>query len=307
MGRSTPPPPDFAIVGAARCGTTALYSYLATHPGIAMSRRKEPMFWNSDNASEWNGDAAEYAALWDHAPPGALRGEASADYLKSAVAISRLLAARPDVRLIAMVRNPARIAISTHANMRAYGLEDVADFETAWRLHERRLRGEALPRRLRAVELLHYRAFAQVGDQLERFFALVPANQRIVIVYDDFRSDPRREYRRTLELLGLADDGRAEFARVNATWAMRWAGLPFLPARLERRFGALYRAGRAAGHRIGLHPFAWLAKANRHAWRRKPLRPAFERELIAELLPQVEKVERLLGRDLAAWKTPAPR
>ena len=47
------PPPDFAIVGARKCGTTALYSYLATHPGIAMSARKEPCFWSRDLDAGW--------------------------------------------------------------------------------------------------------------------------------------------------------------------------------------------------------------------------------------------------------------
>jgi hypothetical protein len=37
------------------------------------------------------------------------------------------------------------------------------------------------------------------------------------------------------------------------------------------------------------------------------LRPAFEQELLTAFRPQVEKVERLLGRDLAAWKAPAFR
>src|SRR5687768_18118049 len=98
-------PPDFAIVGAPKCGTTALYTYLATHPGIAMSARKEPSFWSRDVDTSWRlKDRADYDAMWVDAPPGALRGEASPYYLQSRVAIPELLSARPDVRLIAMIR-----------------------------------------------------------------------------------------------------------------------------------------------------------------------------------------------------------
>ena len=63
--------------------------------------------------------------------------------------------------------------------------------------------GEALPRPSPAA-LLQYRAFAAIGDQLERFMARVPAAQRIVIVHDDFRADTRGEYLRALALLGLS-------------------------------------------------------------------------------------------------------
>jgi hypothetical protein len=141
------PPPEFAIVGAPRCGTTAMYRYLASHPGVAMSSQKEARFFSTDidtgkRASSW----AEYEALWDRAPPGALRGEATPDYIQSKVAIRALLAARPDAKLIAMVRNPVEIVASHHAQLHVDGIEDAADLETAWRLQERRKRGEALPR-----------------------------------------------------------------------------------------------------------------------------------------------------------------
>jgi hypothetical protein len=37
--------PNFLIIGAAKAGTTALYSYLKQHPQIYMSPEKEPHFF----------------------------------------------------------------------------------------------------------------------------------------------------------------------------------------------------------------------------------------------------------------------
>ena len=292
------PPPDFAIVGARKCGTTALYSYLATHPDIAMSARKEPCFWSRDLDAGWGiRDRAAYDAMWADAPPGALRGEASPVYLQSRVAIPELLAARPDVRLIAMIRNPVEMVVSRHANLLLDRDEDVADLETAWRLQERRLRGEVLPARCPWPEVFQYRTYASIGDHLERFMDLVPAEQRLVIVYDDFRADTRREYLRALALLGLADDGRTDFAPVREGHELYWQGLPDWQRRLSR-LTWLYRPARALAHAMGFSP----AAANRHPPRRRPLRPEFEQELADAFLPQVKKLERLLGRDFAAWK-----
>jgi hypothetical protein len=296
-------PPDFAVVGAPKCGTTALYTWLAAHPGIAMAARKEPCFWSRDIAT-WGRieDPAAYAALWHDARPGALRGEASPVYLQSRVAIPELLAARPDARLIAMIRNPVEMVASRHANLLVGYQEDVADLEAAWRLQARRAAGEALPPHCAEPALLQYRAFAAIGEQLDRFMAAVPAAQRMVIVHDDFRADPRAQYLRVLAFLGLADDGRTHFAAVHRNMRLRWVGLPKFQERLSRF--PLYRPARTLAHAIGLRPVALLHKANVRTTERKPLRPIFERELVDTFLPQVEKVERLLGRDLGGWKVP---
>ena len=37
--------PTFLIIGTMKCGTTSLYYYLAEHPDIGMSRRKEANFF----------------------------------------------------------------------------------------------------------------------------------------------------------------------------------------------------------------------------------------------------------------------
>ena len=40
--------PNFFIVGAPKCGTTALYEYLRPHPNIFMPKVKEPHFFATD-------------------------------------------------------------------------------------------------------------------------------------------------------------------------------------------------------------------------------------------------------------------
>ena len=40
--------PDFYIVGAPKCGTTAMYDYLRQHPQLFMPDRKEPLYFGSD-------------------------------------------------------------------------------------------------------------------------------------------------------------------------------------------------------------------------------------------------------------------
>ena len=161
--------PDFFIPGAPKCGTTALYRYLATHPAIAMSSRKEPGYWSPDLGRRDRVSGREaYLRLWEGAPEGALRGEATANYLRSAVAIPSILAERPDARFVVMLRNPSDMAVSLHSELVKTYHEDVGDFERAWRLQETRRQGLRIPPECVDPRLLDYAWGCALGDQVER-------------------------------------------------------------------------------------------------------------------------------------------
>ena len=58
--------PNFFIVGAPKCGTTALYTYLAEHPDVFMPTFKEPHYFSPDLRHEVNiCDEREYSGLFD--------------------------------------------------------------------------------------------------------------------------------------------------------------------------------------------------------------------------------------------------
>ena len=69
---------DFLIVGAQKCGTTALADQLARHDGVCFASRKEPHFF-SRAGDAWRERLPEYHALFDPRP-GQICGEASTTY-----------------------------------------------------------------------------------------------------------------------------------------------------------------------------------------------------------------------------------
>ena len=300
-------PPEFIIVGAAKCGTTALYTYLAGHPEVAMSSRKEPCFWSPDvpRAGPRLKAREDYDALWAGAAPGALRGEASTAYIESRVAVEAILMARPDARLIAMVRNPVEMAAARHAEMLNHYQEDVASFEVAWRLQDARRRGERLPPECAEPQTLQYAQVACIGDLLERFIDAAPEEQRLVILFDDLAADPAAVYLKTLRFLGLRDDGRREFVCVRGNRNLRSPQLAAVHRSIPSRLGPLYAPARAAARRLGISPSAIINRLNVQSGPRPPLRPTFEAELIEIFRPQVDKVAALLGRNLSHWSRPA--
>ncbi|MDY6937183.1 MAG: sulfotransferase [Cyanobacteriota bacterium] len=117
--------PNFLIIGVQKAGTSSIYHYLKQHPQVYMSPVKETNFFERDweNAGaeacsrKKNGiyTFAQYSQLFEDVTDEIAIGEASPNYLfhyeKSAQLIQKYL---PDVKLIAILRNPIDRAYSDY-------------------------------------------------------------------------------------------------------------------------------------------------------------------------------------------------
>jgi Sulfotransferase domain len=296
--------PNFFIVGAPKCGTTALYEYLRPHPNIYMSPVKEPHFFAKDLGGYPRiKTLEEYEALFAASSPQHLRvGEASVYYLRSLVAISNIHQFNPDAKIIAMFRNPVEMVHSLHSQLLYVAEENVPDFETAWRLQERRGRGLDLPPRSRGAFLLQYAEFARFGTQAERLLATFPHAQVKLILYDDFTASPQRVYDEVIQFLSLPHDGRTEFRRINENKRARVAWL----RRFYRKPPAVLRSAvRGLKQVVGSESVSRVARRllelNTTRERRPPLSPAFRAELAAGFRDEVTRLGQLADRDLSHW------
>jgi len=290
------PGPDFFIAGAPKCGTTSLWNYLRAHPGVFMPANKEPNYFCSDLPADLRVcTLAEYEALFSSAPPHALTGEASVFYLYSTVAIGQIMARNVNAKIIVMLRNPVEAARSMHAFRRNNHLEDVGDFERAWRLQESRLEGRNLPPRWPYPLLLQYGAQNSYAPQVRRLLAQVPREQCLFLLFEEFFADPSRQFARVLEFLGLPPDpARTAFPVVNQTVGVRSLRL----ARMLRQPAPALLALRHAAHAVGLHPMRALQRFNRVTAQRPPLRDSFRAQLEEYFSVDVAELEQLLGRRL---------
>ena len=101
--------PNLFLVGAPKCGTSALHDYLAGHPDAFMSTPKEPHHFCPDvNAPFAVRDEAAYRTLFKGAR-GRVVGESSATYLVSRVAAEKIYAASPDARIVALSEHHATV------------------------------------------------------------------------------------------------------------------------------------------------------------------------------------------------------
>ena len=296
--------PNFFIVGAPKCGTTALYEYLRPHPNIFMPEVKEPHFFAKDLGTYPRiSSDEEYAGLFAGARDQHLRvGEASVYYLRSSVAIPNIREFNPEAKIIAMFRNPVDMVASMHAQLLYWSEETVADFEEAWRLQERRRQGLDIPRRSRGAFLLQYMEVGRFGTQVQRLLATFPRSQVKLILYDDFAASPQAVYDDVIAFLEIPHDGRTEFPRINENKRVR---LPWLRNFYRKPPPPLRSAVRRIKQVIGSDPISSvkekIVSANTVWEGREPLAPTFRAELVETFRSEVELLSRQVGRDLSHW------
>lgn len=305
--------PDFFIVGAPRCGTTALCRYLAKHPAICFSRPKETHYFTRLGPA-WTPERLERDYLTPFFPDfhegHRLVGEGSVSYLYAPEALERILRVNPEARMLVLLRDPFQMLPSYHLRMLYLLAEDVEDFPTAWALQDARARGERVPRTCPDARLLLYREVVRFGAQVERLHRLVGRERSLVLLFDDFAADPLRVYRQTLDFLGVAYDGRTSFARKLPSRRYRYRLLQRLlysPPKAARatlgRVQLRAKQNRGRGHRSLLRR---LARWNTIAARPAALTPAFRAQLRSSLAEDIERLGALLGRDLSHWLADGP-
>ena len=294
--------PDFFIVGAPKCGTNALYSYLRDHPRVYMPELKEPHYFCGDFPGLAQvDDARSYEALFAQAAPDMLAGEASVWYLFSDVAVKEILQANPAAKIVVALRNPIDMAHSLHAQFVRLFKDHVTDFEAAWRLQEERRAGKRLPPYCPEARCLQYRDVCSFGQQLDRVQSLVPPEQLKVYIFEEFFGDVGRQYADLLEFLGLEPDGREVFGVANENRVVKnHALLRFLAAAASFLPGDLLWYRRVA-RALGISPLTLLSRYNAIAASRPALSPELRRMVADELADDVRLLERLLGRRMTPW------
>jgi hypothetical protein len=142
--------------------------------------------------------------------------------------------------------------------------------------------------------------YARYAEQLERWFAVFGRERVHVIVFDDFAADTPGEFRRVLEFLEVDPHYKPEsFAPRNVSHRQR----PLVRRLVDSRAGT-WLSHDLLGRVIGENNRARLALRFRHSRLNRRLAPredvpaAVKRQVEAALLPDVERLSQMLGRDM---------
>jgi hypothetical protein len=294
--------PDFFIIGAPKCGTTALTEYLSEHPAICFARTKETHFFADDFKRKDDNFAGYWRRNFSYFDPRRHRaiGEASGTYYISDVAVENILKQNPAAKFIYMVRDPVEMIHSLYYELR-FGNSENTSLEEGWDLQAARAQGRNIPPQCIEPTFLQYRAMGSLGRRLEALKKRILPGQLFVVVLDDLIVGPKKVYEDVLSFIGVPSDGREVFPQVNSNKVQRSRLLGYLTASLPLW---LHKGVREFKHLAGLShvPLNFLVRLNAKPARRPPLAEDFRKRLTREFEPEVRLLERQLGRDLSHWR-----
>lgn len=306
--------PDFLVIGAPKAGSTAVHDALEQHPDLFLSTPKEPKFFMTDNrpparntqrgpgdrhsAREWVWRRDQYERLFANAPKGTLRGESTPFYLWDRDAQRRIATLIPEVKLIAIIRDPVDRAYSNWGHLWCDGLEPEADFAAACRLEPERVRDGYAP-------FWRYLELGRYGEQLEHLFTLFPRRNVHVLRYRDLIEEPIPALDKVFAFLGVETGRVQEIPSSNVSaWAPDDGG------------SIVVRRAIRAGAALGAYapPDLWrrasrplVSKLRRSDANRPRLAPEHRRQLVEYFRDDIALLESLLGESFQDWLTETDR
>lgn len=296
--------PNFFIIGAPKCGTTALSEYLKTHPNIYVSEPKELHFFSSDFSKlSVAKTLSEYLSIFNKCNKSYdIVGESSVFYLYSDDAIKEIYKFNPSSKIIIMLRNPIDYIYSYHSQALYAGNENIEDFKKAWEMQAERREGRLIPKSCVSSKILQYKKAALFGEQVEKVLKIFPKEQVLFLLMDDMKKDMRQVYLNTLSFLGVEDDGKKDFPKINENKKHKLKIIGQLrnnpPKTLLKIIQKIKKTLRVENISLTKH----LYEMNTQVVQREPLSLDFRQELLDEFLGDIEKLEKLIGRDLSHWK-----
>jgi hypothetical protein len=205
--------PDFLIIGAGKSGTTSLDKYLNQHPEIFIPKVKEPNFYGYEQTKieDFKGDIAEilhfkgsvtsftdYIALFKDAAPDQVKGETSNTYMYHPGAPERIKFYNPDMKLIAILRQPAGRLYSRYLHLARENRTPTKDFADCkdknsiwWKRNDLINEG------------FYYK-------NLQPYFRLFPKENIRVYLYEELNEKPDQVLRDIYTFLGVNPDFKGD-------------------------------------------------------------------------------------------------
>ena len=202
------PLPDFIIIGAQKGGTSALNYYLnRQHPHVRPSSKKEVHFYDRSFARGTAWYRAHFP-LRASLPGGVITGEATPAYLAHPQVPGRIARIQPNVKLIAVLRNPKTRAVSHYQMSVRRGREDLSFDEAILREEERISAGWERMVSGQTDDSAAYRHYSykhrgRYAEQLERYLQHFDRSQILVLASEAMREDTAATIERICAFLGI--------------------------------------------------------------------------------------------------------
>lgn len=208
--------PDFIVIGGQRTGTTSLFHSLAEHPRLTPSFRKEVHYFDIHYV---NHDQNWYRANFPlRGPSEKLAYEATPNYLAHPDTPKAMKSLLPDVKLIALLRNPVERTYSSWRFLVYRGLEqrtfrEAIDSELAGGAEEE----NHSPRKQTGDMRFAYLRKSRYAEHLERWLTFYDRSQMLIVKSEDLFQQPAKTMERILGFVDLVPSPKVSMQHIHAT------------------------------------------------------------------------------------------
>ena len=247
--------PNYLIIGAKKCGTTELYSYLTQHPAVAPALKKEINYFDALYSMNRNWYRSFFPTVFERsriqkaAGQPFMTGEATPDYLFDTDAIARIHETIPGVRMLAILRNPIDRAYSHYNHNLRAGLESLS-FVEAMEAEQERVSEDSELYFFHKTNLGYAQRSTYI-NQLEDWAKVFDKSQFCVLKSEDLYEFPERTLTRAFEFLGLNYVAPREFKKLNT------APYPDMDPEVRARFAAHFQADNERLYEFLGEDFGW--------------------------------------------------
>jgi hypothetical protein len=284
---------DFLIIGTPKSGTTSLNDYLSQHPDIYLPKRKDDGMFITCMPEE----QPEAFRLWyQDIRNEAVIGGAEVNLMYFPFTAARIHHYNPQMRLIAVLRNPIERAYSAYWYYLRLGRETSATFEEALQREPERRRG-SLHDRATLTHLEHGCYY----EQLLRYLDYFPQPQLRIILSEDLQHAAEQTLAEIITWLGLDQErGIIDVSlRSNESGAPKSRKFSQIVGSHHRWYSGMARKFTSRRFRQAVSDV--LIKLNTKPFEYPPMRPETRAKLAGYFAPHNEKLSHLIRRDLSHW------
>ncbi|WP_456439180.1 sulfotransferase domain-containing protein [Psychroserpens sp.] len=227
--------PDFFVVGAAKSGTTALWTYFQQHPQIFvtsnMSHKELGYYTNEYGVS----NKEQYLKYFKDAKPNQLIGEVCHAYLSSKVSSEWIKTEVPNAKIIILLRNPIDRAISLYNWMIMEGYENLNSFEKAIKREEKIADGSFDCSKLTHKFQQNYNYFSSglYYEQVKRYYDEFGKENVLIIEFLDFKTRYKEELQKIFDFLKVETFPIQENLTVNKSQKVIFVKLQYLTRKVS--------------------------------------------------------------------------
>lgn len=250
---------DFLVIGAARSGTTSLWRGLDSHPQIRVPSDKEREFFSSDERYERGIRSYmehTFEAVRDNQVLGTITPQLmQPDPRALETIVGRIQATCPDVKIMALLRDPVERGISQYRRMKKINKGREESFDA----HIQRL----IKKRGKLGKIPLVRA-GDYGRILKPYFSEFDRDRIKIFFTADLDDEPAAVYQRIFEFLGVDPEHSSESPRIHVGGMEQRVK----PEALEELMAELGRLGVfSSSNEDARRGFAWWL---RHLWNCEP-------------------------------------